>query len=92
MGEDLYSNLDSYIKTSRNEFEDKLGALVEIPTISMEPERKDDIRRGAELAKQYLEAIGAKAEVVETPGYPVVFGQLTAGANDPTVTVYNHIH
>lgn len=91
MGENLYAKLDSYIKDSRAEFEDKLGALVEIPTISMEPERKDDIRRGATLAKQYLEAIGAQAELVETPGYPVVFGQLQAGANYPTITVYNHI-
>ncbi len=91
MADHLYAQLDSYIKTSRQEFEDKLGALVEIPTISMEPERKDDIRRGANLAKQYLEAIGAKAEIVETPGYPVVFGQIQAGANDPTITVYNHI-
>ncbi len=91
MGEPLYANLASYIKDSRAEFEDKLGTLVEVPTISMEPERKDDIRRGAILAKQYLESVGAKAEIVETPGYPVVFGQLKAGATDPTVTVYNHI-
>ena len=45
----VYERLDSYINDSRNDFEDKLGALVEIPTISMEPERKPDItsRRGA---------------------------------------------
>ncbi len=87
----LYQNLDSYIQSSRGEFEDKLAELVEIPTISMEPERLPDIRRGAEVTKQYLEAIGAKAEIVETPGYPVVFGRLAAGADCPTVTVYNHI-
>jgi acetylornithine deacetylase/succinyl-diaminopimelate desuccinylase-like protein len=86
-----FKGLDAYIKDSRNEFEDKLGELVEIPTISMEPERKDDIRRGAELAKQYLQAIGAQAEVVETPGNPVVFGRIETGASHPTVTIYNHI-
>lgn len=87
----LYKNIDSYIKDSRTEFEDKLGELVEVPTISMEPERKDDIRRGAILSKEYLESIGAKAEIVETPGNPVVFGRIEAGAGYPTVTVYNHI-
>lgn len=87
----LYERLDSYITDSRNEFEDKLAALVEIPTISMDPERKDDIRRGATLAREYLESIGARAELIETPGYPVVFGRIQAGANDPTLTIYNHM-
>ena len=87
----LYEGLDAYINDSRTEFEDRLGEFVEVPTISMDPERKDDIRRGAELAKQYLEDIGATAEVVETPGNPVVFGRLEAGDSLPTVTVYNHI-
>ena len=59
----LYEGLDAYINDSRTEFEDRLGEFVEVPTISMDPERKDDIRRGAELAKQYLEDIGATAEV-----------------------------
>lgn len=86
-----YQGLDSFIRSSREDFENKLGELVEIPTISMEPDRKDDIRRGAELARQYLESVGARAEIVETPGNPVVFGQIEKGASYPTVTVYNHI-
>src|SRR5205807_1940807 len=85
------ARLDSFIKDSRSDFENRLGELVEIPTISMEPERLPDIRRGAELARQYLESIGARAEIVETPGNPVVFGRIETGANHPTVTIYNHI-
>jgi len=87
----LYDRLDAYIKDSRADFEAKLAELVEVPTISMEPERKPDILRGAEVARQYLESIGATAEIVDTPGNPVVFGRIAAGANDPTVTIYNHI-
>ncbi|HKP87754.1 MAG TPA: M20/M25/M40 family metallo-hydrolase [Blastocatellia bacterium] len=87
----IYDRLDSFVSDSRNDFEGKLAEMVEIPTVSMDPERKDDIRRGAELARQYLESIGARSEVVETPGNPVVFGRIEAGANNPTVTVYNHI-
>src|SRR5689334_4141410 len=85
------ARLDAFIQDNRSDFESKLGDLVEIPTISMDPERKPDIRRGAELARQYLEGIGAKAEIVETPGNPVVFGRVETGANHPTVTIYNHI-
>ncbi|HEY7547826.1 MAG TPA: M20/M25/M40 family metallo-hydrolase [Blastocatellia bacterium] len=86
-----YPGLDSFIRDSREDFENKLGQLVEIPTISMEPDRKEDIRRGAEVARQYLESIGARAEIAETPGNPVVFGRMETGANFPTVTIYNHI-
>src|ERR1044072_5661181 len=57
----------------------------------MAPDRAPDIRRGAEVARQYLESIGAKAEIVETPGNPVVFGRIESGANNPTVTIYNHL-
>ncbi|HEX5735629.1 MAG TPA: M20/M25/M40 family metallo-hydrolase [Blastocatellia bacterium] len=87
----LYEHLDSYVKNSRQDFESRLAELVEIPTISMDPERVEDCRRGAELASQYLESIGARAEVVETPGNPVVFGRIESGAGNPTVTIYNHI-
>ena len=87
----LYERLDSYINNARTEFEDKLAQIVEVPTISMEPERKDDCRRGANLVRQYLESIGARADVVETPGTPVVLGRIEAGKGDPTLTIYNHI-
>jgi acetylornithine deacetylase/succinyl-diaminopimelate desuccinylase-like protein len=89
--EKLYERLDSFIGDSRNEFESKLAEIVEIPTVSMDPERKGDIRRGAEVASQYLESIGARAEIIETPGNPVVFGRIERGANNPTVTIYNHM-
>jgi acetylornithine deacetylase/succinyl-diaminopimelate desuccinylase-like protein len=87
----VFERLDSYINESKADFENKLGELVEVPTISMDPERQPDIRRGAELSRQYLESIGAKAEIIETPGNPVVFGRIETAANNPTVTIYNHI-
>jgi acetylornithine deacetylase/succinyl-diaminopimelate desuccinylase-like protein len=87
----LYKNLDSYIRNSRGEFEDKLATLVETPSISSDPERLDDIRRCGEIAAQYLRDLGAEAEVVGTPGYPVVFGSLGADPKNPTVTIYNHL-
>jgi hypothetical protein len=38
----LYGNLDNYIRNTRNEFENKLAALVETPSISSDPERVGD--------------------------------------------------
>jgi acetylornithine deacetylase/succinyl-diaminopimelate desuccinylase-like protein len=83
--------LDPYVRKSRKEFEEKLAQLVEIPSISMEPERHADILKCGETAAQYLRDIGAEAECVKTAGNPVVFGSLVTGANNPTVTIYNHL-
>ncbi|MCI0486330.1 MAG: M20/M25/M40 family metallo-hydrolase [Blastocatellia bacterium] len=87
----LYEKLDSYVKDSREEYEAKLAEIVEVPTVSMDPDHKEDCRRGAEVALQYLQSIGARARVMETPGNPVVFGRIETGADNPTVTIYNHI-
>lgn len=87
----LYQNIDSYIRDSRAEFEDKLATLVEIPSISSDPERKADIVKCGETAAQYIRDLGAEAECVATPGNPVVFGSLVTDPNNPTVTIYNHM-
>jgi acetylornithine deacetylase/succinyl-diaminopimelate desuccinylase-like protein len=88
-----YPHLDKYINDIRNQFEDKLAQLVEIPTISMEPERRPDIERGGDLAVEYLRSIGAQAEKIPTPnnGFPCVVGQLIVDPRYPTVTIYNHM-
>lgn len=87
----LYKQLDSYIRSSRGEFENKLAELVETPSVSSDPERRVDIRRCGELAVQYLRDIGAKAETISTPGNPVVMGSLVTSLKNPTVTIYNHL-
>ena len=85
------TELERYVESARPEFEAKLREWVEIPTISAEPEHKPDINRGADAAVQYLRALGAEAERVETPGNPVVVGRFVTGKDRPTVTVYNHL-
>jgi acetylornithine deacetylase/succinyl-diaminopimelate desuccinylase-like protein len=79
------------IAALRGRFEDELAALVEIPSVSMEPARAPDVRRAAELAASYIRAAGGEAELVETGGAPLVVGNLGRDPALPTVTVYNHI-
>ncbi len=85
------THLSAYIEQIKPRFEDLLGQMVEIPSISMDPHHAPDIRRAAELAVQYLRELGAEAHIVETPGYPVVSGGWTTGKHHPTVTIYNHL-
>jgi acetylornithine deacetylase/succinyl-diaminopimelate desuccinylase-like protein len=87
----IFGDLDRYIAKSRSRFESWLGRLVDIPTVSMDPQRKDDIRRGAVLAVEYLGALGAEASTVETGGHPLVIGGWRRNPQWPTVTIYNHL-
>jgi len=83
--------LDTYVVEHRAQYEDLLGRMVEIPSISMDPARANDMRRMADLAAQVLTNMGAESRIVETGGYPIVAGGWTAGAQYPTVTIYNHL-
>jgi acetylornithine deacetylase/succinyl-diaminopimelate desuccinylase-like protein len=83
--------LDHYVEDSRRRFEDLLGQMVEIPSISMDPAKGGDIRRMADLGLQVLTDFGAEAQIVETGGYPIVSGGWTTGSHHPTVMVYNHL-
>ena len=84
-------SLKKYAADSRAEFEKILGNLVEIPSVSGQPERKADVRRGAEYAVGLLESFGAKAKLYETGGHPMVYGRFDRSPDLPTVTVYNHL-
>jgi acetylornithine deacetylase/succinyl-diaminopimelate desuccinylase-like protein len=77
MATDLYAALEHAIPATREEFETLLRELVQIPTVSMDPAHTLDIQQGAHKAAAILQACGATVDIVETPGNPVVFGQLT---------------
>ncbi len=83
--------LRAFIAETRPQFENLLGQMVEVPSISMDTSRAGDMRRMAELASQYLSNLGANPHIVETGGYPIVSGGWTVGATYPTVTIYNHL-
>lgn len=83
--------LDAYILDCRAEFEEKLATLVEIPTVSMDPERKPEIRKGADTAVDLLREFGATAASIPTKGNPVVVGKLTTDPRNPTLVIYNHL-
>lgn len=83
--------LEAFVGGVRSRFEDLLGQMVEVPSVSMEPACAGDMRRMASLAVQYLSDLGADARIVETGGYPIVSGGWTTGNDRPTVTVYNHL-
>jgi acetylornithine deacetylase/succinyl-diaminopimelate desuccinylase-like protein len=90
---DVFSreSLKQFAAGRRAEFEDTLEKIVEIPTVSVEPGRKAEVRRGADYALSLLQASGAKASLLETDGHPIVYGRFDRDGDLPTVTVYNHL-
>ena len=75
----------------RREFEEKLAALVEIPSVSMDPDRRSDVEKVAQRGCALLRELGAQAQCIETEGLPLVLGRLVQDPKFPTVTIYNHL-
>lgn len=85
------SHLGSYIRSVRRPFEEMLAQLVEIPSVSSDPDRKKDIHQTARIALHFLQRLGGKARIVKTHGYPAISGGWQVGTQYPTLTIYNHL-
>ena len=85
------AHLRARIADLRRTYEESLAELVEIPTVSMDPERGVEMARCAEVARELLEDSGARVDIVDTGGFPLVVGRILRDPSFPTVTVYNHL-
>jgi acetylornithine deacetylase/succinyl-diaminopimelate desuccinylase-like protein len=75
----------------RSRFEEELAALVEVPSVSMDPARRADMDACAARAGEYLRELGARVDVLDTGGVPLVVGRVERDPAWPTVTIYNHL-
>lgn len=83
--------IKTYINQHKNRFLDELIELLKIPSISADSAYKNDVIKTAEVVKQSLLHAGCdKAEICETPGYPIVYGEKIIDKSLPTVLVYGH--
>lgn len=86
------NEINNYVKANEDRFLDELFELIRIPSISSLPEHKEDMYRAAEKWKEILLAAGAdKADVIETNGNPVTYGEKIIDPDAPTVMVYAHM-
>jgi acetylornithine deacetylase/succinyl-diaminopimelate desuccinylase-like protein len=72
-------------------FEEQLAALCGIPSVSMDPGRRAEIAACAKLGADLLREAGARVDVIDTGGFPMVLGRFEVDPALPTVTVYNHL-
>lgn len=84
--------IQEYIDENKDRFIDELFELIRIPSISSDTAHKPDMYRAAEYWKKSLLAAGAeKAEVMETAGNPVTYGEKIIDPKLPTILVYAHM-
>lgn len=82
---------NEFIQSNRDRFLDELFDLLRIPSVSADPAFAGDVRRCAEAVADSLRQAGAThVELIETEGYPVVYGERFVREDVPTVLVYGH--
>ncbi|MDE2975585.1 MAG: dipeptidase [Gemmatimonadota bacterium] len=80
-----------FARRERSRFYEELSTFLRIPSVSASSERDADTERAAAWVREQLSRAGLEAEVVPTPGHPVVVGEWRgAGPGVPTVLVYGH--
>ena len=80
-----------FIEKNRERFLEELFDLLRIPSVSADSKFKHDVRKAAEFVKSKLVAAGAEtAELHETGGHPIVYGERIIDDAWPTVLVYGH--
>ena len=82
----------TYAHEHGERFLDELKAFLRIPSISAQPAHAGDVNTAARWLRDQLLAAGfPRAEVMATPGHPIVFAEWSAaGPSAPTVLIYGH--
>ncbi len=84
-------DLKKYIDENHHRYLEELFELIRIPSVSSKEDHKEHMYKAAEWVKDKLLKDGAdKAEVLETQGHPVVYGEKMLNPDWPTVLVYGH--
>jgi acetylornithine deacetylase/succinyl-diaminopimelate desuccinylase-like protein len=81
-----------YARSNQHRFLTELKEFLSIPSVSTQEKHKPDVERAATWLRDKLLSAGfPKAEVMLTPGHPVVYAEwLTAGPDAPTILIYGH--
>lgn len=83
--------MKQYIAENQERFLNELFEVLQIPSISSSSEHKPDMYRCAEKLKSLLLEAGAeRAEVHETTGHPVVYGEKIVDPSWKTILIYGH--
>lgn len=86
-------SVDAVLERVDRESAATLGQLKEylrIPSVSTDSAYAGEVRRCAEFVRERLRTAGLSAEIVETAGHPLVYGEWLGAPGRPTVLFYGH--
>ncbi len=87
----MMPSFKDYFENNKQRFLDELFELLSIPSVSADPEYRDDVFEASEFIKEKLIAAGCdEVEVCPTDGFPIVYGEKIIDPSLPTVLVYGH--
>ena len=85
------TDVASYLDANDARIHDELFDFLRIPSVSARSEHKADVARAADWLAAKLRSAGLTAEIIPTPGHPVVLGEWRgAGPDAKTVLIYGH--
>src|SRR5208283_321177 len=85
------SSAISYARDNQQRFLNELKDLLRIPSVSTDPDRKDDVRKAAEKVAGELKRIGFEnVEIIKTDGHPLVYADWLHAPGKPTALCYAH--
>jgi acetylornithine deacetylase/succinyl-diaminopimelate desuccinylase-like protein len=83
----LRATIDKWVETNQQAIVSSLVDLLSIPNVAADHE---NIRRNAVWLRDYLAKRGFTAEILETAGNPLVFGELRRAGATRTILFYEH--
>src|SRR3954451_21746255 len=80
-----------FINTHRDRYVEELKAYLAIPSISALPQHAGDVKRCAEWTAVDMRRIGMQnVRLIDTPGFPVVYGGWVGAGRAQTILFYGH--
>ncbi len=80
-----------FSESNKERYLSELIDLLKIPSISADPNYKNEVQKCAESLAQGLTNIGIdKVEICQTAGNPIVYGEKIIDPTKPTILVYGH--
>ncbi|MEW4489705.1 dipeptidase [Thalassoglobus sp. JC818] len=86
----MVEKVEQYLQENSERNLNELMDLLRIPSISADSKYVSSMRDAAEFLRNQLAGSGCDAEIVETDGHPIVYGEWTKKPGAPTAMIYGH--
>lgn len=78
------------VEREKERYLEELKDYLRIPSISTDPAYGDDVGRAGQFLADRLAEAGLTTELIQTDGYPLVYGEWLGAEGKPTLLFYGH--